>query len=110
MGEGDSPVLDTIRGAMEQAIGETVDDFSDKEGLVLALPTSTTDQIINHQFYTLSYSEKHEQPEWVAYEVTRERLNNKIADRTDNFRPDPKVKSKSATPSDYRRSGYSEGI
>src|SRR6188508_3324413 len=35
------------------------------------LPTSTTNQIIQHDYYTLSYSEKHEQAEWVAYELKK---------------------------------------
>jgi endonuclease G, mitochondrial len=35
------------------------------------LPTSTTNQIILHDFYTLSYNEQHEQAEWVAYELKR---------------------------------------
>jgi hypothetical protein len=33
------------------------------------LPTSTTGQIVKHTYFTLSYSEKDEQPEWVVYEV-----------------------------------------
>ena len=33
------------------------------------LPTSTTNQIVHHQNYSLSYSEEHEQAEWVAYEL-----------------------------------------
>ncbi|NNC50879.1 MAG: DNA/RNA non-specific endonuclease, partial [Flaviramulus sp.] len=33
------------------------------------LPTSTTGQIIHHEGYSLSYSEPHEQAEWVAYEL-----------------------------------------
>ncbi len=108
IGEGDSPVVDTIRETIEQVnpTGEKVDGKTD---LSYALPTSTTGQIVEHSYYTLSYSEEHEQAEWVAYELTVDRLNNKRADRTDNFRPDPKVKTKSATPSDYRRSGYTRG-
>lgn len=35
------------------------------------LPSSTTNQIIQHDYYTLSYSEKHEQAEWVAYELKK---------------------------------------
>ena len=31
------------------------------------LPTSTTHQIVKHTYYTLSYNEKYEQAEWVAY-------------------------------------------
>ena len=73
------------------------------------LPTSTTNQIIKHQFYTMSYSEEHEQPEWVAYELKREQFQRKGVGRSDNFRPDPKVKTKSASPSDYKRSGYDRG-
>jgi endonuclease G len=34
------------------------------------LPTSTANQIVKHQYYTLSYNEKYEQAEWVAYELT----------------------------------------
>jgi len=108
MGEGDSPLLDDFKTKIEETTGsgDTPSNNTNSENY---LPTSTTGQIVEHAFYTLSYSEKHEQAEWVAYELTRERLNNKVADRTDNFRPDSKVKTKSATPADYRRSGYTRG-
>ena len=33
------------------------------------LPTSTTNEIVVHENYTLSYNEKYEQAEWVAYEL-----------------------------------------
>ena len=35
------------------------------------LPTSTTGVIIKHNGYNLSYSEKHEQAEWVAYSLDK---------------------------------------
>ena len=35
------------------------------------LPTSTTGQLIHHNGYSLSYSEPHEQAEWVAYELKK---------------------------------------
>jgi len=57
----------------------------------------------------LSYSEDHEQAEWVAYELTRDRLNEKWAERPNSFRPDPSVRTESATPRDYRSSGYDKG-
>ena len=72
-------------------------------------PTSTTGQIIEHEFFALSYSEKHEQPEWVAYELTRESLQIPNVDRSNNFRPDPKVRKASASWRDYRNSGYEKG-
>ena len=72
------------------------------------LPTSTTGQIITHNYYTLSYNEKAEQAEWVAYELTKSQL-----DRTHRKRPyfirDKKVKTKSADYRNYKKSGYSKG-
>lgn len=80
----------------------------DKEN-TFVIPTSTTGQIVKHQYYTMSYSEEHEQPEWVAYEITRDQFQGKGIKRTDDFRSDPKVKTKSATKGDYRGSGYDRG-
>lgn len=72
-------------------------------------PSSTTGQVIHHRFYSLSYSEKHEQAEWVAYILTRTALNQPWVDRTNDFRLDPMVKTGSADPYDYRGSGYDRG-
>ena len=72
------------------------------------LPTSTTGAIINHFGYSLSYSEKHEQAEWVAYS-----LNKSDIVRADRKRPyfieDPKVKTTSASWRNYKKSGYDRG-
>ncbi len=106
---GDSPVLDTIKDVFEQQ-QEEEDDYPETiTDRSYYLPTSTTGQLVEHQFYTLSYSEKDEQPEWVAYELMREKLYQPWVDRSNNYRPDPKIKTKSATPSDYRGSGYDRG-
>ncbi|MBO4231837.1 MAG: DNA/RNA non-specific endonuclease [Bacteroidales bacterium] len=59
-------------------------------------------QIVSHFAYTLSYNEQHEQADWVAYLLTRERVSNKITSRSDNFRPDPFVKTGSAELIDYK--------
>ena len=40
------------------------------------LPSSTTGQIVHHDGYSLSYSEPHEQAEWVAYELKKSHLSN----------------------------------
>lgn len=72
------------------------------------LPTSTTGQIIKHAYYTLSYSEKNEQAEWVYYELTSEMVKGRQP-RTDDYRPDDKVSSVSAQLVDYRHSGYDRG-
>jgi len=73
------------------------------------LPNSTTGEIVKHEFYALSYSEEHEQPEWVAYELTRENIQAPNVKRTNNFRSDPRVRKASASDRDYRGSGYSRG-
>ncbi len=73
------------------------------------LPSSTTNQLISHSFYTLSYSETHEQPEWVYYELSAAEVINVRARRSDNFREDSKVLTESAALADYRNSGYDRG-
>jgi len=72
-------------------------------------PTSTTGEIVKHTYYAFSYSEKHEQPEWVAYELTKENIQAKNVSRSGNFRPDPKVRKGSASKYDYKGSGYDRG-
>lgn len=72
-------------------------------------PTSTTGSVVRHTWFSLSYSEEHEQAEWVAYELTRERLDANFAERTNSFLPDQDVKTESATPRDYAASGFDKG-
>ncbi|MCZ4693463.1 DNA/RNA non-specific endonuclease [Ancylomarina euxinus] len=71
------------------------------------LPTYTG-EIVKHKNYILSYSEKFEQAQWVAYElIAAETIG--LVKRADNFRPDPIVKTGSANLNDYRGSGYDRG-
>ncbi len=71
-------------------------------------PTSTYDQVIFHTYYALSYSEKDEQAEWIAYKLTKENIDGDIK-RTNNFKADKKVTTESAQLSDYKGSGYDRG-
>lgn len=73
------------------------------------LPRSSTRQIIDHQYFWLSYDEEHEQAEWTAHILSKENLEKPWVDRQDDFRPDDKIKTGSATPNDYRNSGYDRG-
>ena len=73
------------------------------------LPTSTTGEIIERLHYTLSYSEEHEQAEWVAYKLTKKSIQADNVRRTGDFRPDPKVRKGSASPRDYFGTGYDRG-
>lgn len=72
------------------------------------LPTSTTGQIVKHSYYTLSYNEKFEQAEWVAYELKKEYLKNADYKRP-YFIEDPKVTTGSADWRNYKKSGYDKG-
>lgn len=83
------------------AISSWTQDFS-------LLPSSTTGVIIHHTYYTLSYSEEHEQAEWVAYELTREDVAG-TAKRINAYRPDPKIKTGSSDSYDFKQSGYDRG-
>ncbi|MCC6726045.1 MAG: DNA/RNA non-specific endonuclease [Saprospiraceae bacterium] len=75
----------------------------------LYLPTNPNGEVIKHKYYTLSYVEKFELPEWCAYELTAERLNQPWVERADDFRPDPAVPTGSSSLEDYRRSKYDRG-
>lgn len=72
------------------------------------LPLSSTGIIIEHTYFTLSYSETHEQAEWVAYELSEDHLSKNNYKRP-YFVEDRKVKSKSADWKSYKRSGYDKG-
>lgn len=86
--------------------GEVADEYVP---LALYYPESTSGEIVVHKEFALSYNENHEQAEWTAHELTRENLQKDWADRVDNFLPDKAVSTGSATPDDYRGSGYDRG-
>lgn len=89
-------------------VNQTTNSNNLRENSLIFFNTSTTNQIINHTYYTVSYSEKDEQPEWVAYKITSENFNDHI-ERTNDYREDPLVKTKSATLNDYQGNGYDIG-
>lgn len=72
------------------------------------LPSSPNQQIVKWENFTLSYVEEHEQAEWVAYELTDVEVQG-AAERSDDFREDPQVRTGSASLNDYYRSGYDRG-
>lgn len=83
-------------------------DSEDIASIFNFLPSSTTNQIVKHEFYTLSYNEKYEQAEWVAYELNVNYLKNSNFKRP-FFIEDPKVKTGSADWRNYKNSGYDKG-
>lgn len=71
------------------------------------LPTSTTNQVIVHDHYTLSYNEQYEQAEWVAYALKKGGKDNSY--KRPFFIEDPKVKTHSADWKNYKNSGFDKG-
>jgi endonuclease G len=71
-------------------------------------PSSTTCALVHHAHFALSYNEKYEQAEWVAYVLEKSHLTNDDRKRP-LFLEDPKVGSKSADWRNYKGSGYDRG-
>jgi endonuclease G len=63
-------------------------------------------ELIIHKGYVLSYREMYEQPEFVMYVLN---YGNSKVSRSNDFKPDYSVSTKSATPQDYYKSGYDKG-
>jgi endonuclease G len=72
------------------------------------LPTSTTNDVYNRNTYVFSYSEEHEQSEWVAYYLDNDDVKATNFDRP-FFEQDPLVESASADWRNYKNSGYDKG-
>ena len=78
------------------------------------LPVSTNPTIlvntnIVHKYYILSYNEANEQANWVYYTLTDSMVLNSGEERSNNFKVDTKVFTKSAKSTDYTNSGYDRG-
>lgn len=67
------------------------------------------ERIFEREGYAFGYSEIHEQPLWVTYKLTADELDQKRTGRTDDFREDPRIRTRSALPEDYKGSGYDRG-
>ena len=80
------------------------------DNLELGVPKSSVNlQAVRRVGYAFGYSEKYEQPLWVSYKLTRHEALSKVAKRSNRFKADPKVTTKSASLKDYRKSGYDRG-
>jgi endonuclease G len=67
------------------------------------------DTILRYTGFTISYNEDNEQAAWVAYILTKDAVQGGNEERTENFRPDRKISTGSATLKDYSGSGYDRG-
>lgn len=66
-------------------------------------------EVVRHKYYVLCYDEAHEQARWTVYVLLGANLKDSRVRRTQDFRPDPFVRTGSAELSDYRWSGYDRG-
>ena len=71
-------------------------------------PTTSKGYIINHTYYTLSYSNSDRQSEFAYYYLSPQSINGSQS-RTDDFRIDPKVKANPVSSTAYQGSGYDRG-
>ena len=67
------------------------------------------DDIISHTGFSFLFNDAHKQSDWVSYMLCRERLENPVMKRKDNFRLDPAVITGTATVADYKGSGFDRG-
>ncbi len=94
----------------DQPITVTSYEYAFEKEKDFGLPSAVAKdcEIVRHLAYTLCYAEPYEQAAWVAYQLTATEVRG-AAERENDFRPDPEVSSGSATPEDYRASGYDRG-
>ena len=92
----------------QQQPAQPIPSTEGSDNLAFGIP-GPADCIVDREGYALGYIERHEQPAWVIYHMTKAEATTKVASREDNFREDPEITTGSATLADYRRSGYDRG-
>lgn len=69
----------------------------------------TPERFVEHVGYMLSFNREHNNPNWVAWELTAAEAGGTLP-RDDNFQPDPLLpKNHQVAHADYTRSGYDRG-
>lgn len=96
-----------IDNAVEGIPSNSINLNKIEEGYPL-IPNTRT-QIVAYKGFHLSYNERHEQAEWVAYILKKEQVKQNIAGRSNNFRVDEQIHTGTATTDDYSGSGYDRG-
>ena len=71
---------------------------------------SRNDLILKRSSYTLSFNKETNIPNWVAWQLDKKKLTERVSRKGFNFRPDPDIaKSKAVVTQDYAHSGYDRG-
>lgn len=85
--------------AKEEVISPDIGDYT---------PTTSKGYLIQHTYYTLSYSNSDRQSEFSYYKLSPESIKG-TQNRTDDFRIDPLVKNNPVSSTAYQGSGYDRG-
>lgn len=116
--DGASKVKDKLVSQAENIV-PIIEDVKDKIGknnslqLNLEIPkyvnsVSNKEIILKRTGYTVSYNTFYKNPNWIAWELTREETKGDVG-RTNKFVPDPDLPEPRVQHSDYTRSGYDRG-
>jgi endonuclease G len=90
---------DSLSGTLEELKFESIRHQLNQVGLP---ETGAFDEVIYHKAYALVYDESHEQAKWVAHMILPD-VGTGTEGRTNDFRPDPLIKTGSAVDEDYAR-------
>lgn len=105
-----SPIILAIAIPKDNNDTNALDSKENFKNIEIPAPINgKAEQIINHIGYTVSYNADWKIPNWVAYELTAQKVNGTYP-RYNTFMPDPEVPSnKTATTEDYSHSGWDRG-
>lgn len=95
--------LDSLQRAQQEVLSQLEGVKLEKYRLDLLplLPAlAPGEEVIVHSLMALVYAEAYEQPKWVAHVITPDIISGAVG-RTNDFRPDPKIKTGSAVEADY---------
>ena len=110
IGLGYDPLMRALHANAPQEPASTLGvPLTDKSLLPAPLPKGTSEKILTRRGYTVSYNLQHNLPNWVAWELTPDKLIERES-RSDKFLPDPDLPEDVAvTTDDYKRSGWDRG-
>lgn len=102
---------ESVEKGREKAQEPSLNTFPQQgSGLEIPAPLGNRSELIlKRKSYTVSYNSEWKIPNWVAWELNREKLIERES-RTDKFLPDPDLPEEEAvTTDDYKGSGYDRG-
>lgn len=94
-------ILDSMKDSLDSMVKNIKLSILHDKLEKFGLPKYDKDvEIVNHPALILSYNEQHEQANWVAHIISKE-ISGKGFSRTNDFRPDPLVKTGSTEEKDF---------